>query len=215
MVTWETMHIRDVILPEDTEFFDLFDAMAGIILEAAEHLVRIAHDPPSGREACHRIRQLEHEGDSVTRQIHERLDQSLITPLEPEEIARLAPALDDVLDAIDWVSHQLCNYGIEQENPSIREFADLILSSAKTIQQGLSLMRSMKDTVAIQRASIELNRLWNRSSDLLSRSVLDLFGSRDPIMIIKFKDVYESMEGVMEKCNDLGHVLNDIAIAHR
>ena len=209
------MHIRDVILPEDTVFFDHFDRMAGIVLEAAELLVRIARDPPSGREACRQIRHLEHEGDSITRQIYERLDQSLITPLEPDEIARLAPALDDVLDAIDWVGHQLCNYGIEQANRTICEFADLVLASAKAIQKGLALLRSPKQSTAVQEASLEINRLWNRSSDLLSRSVLDLFGSRDPIMIIKFKDVYENMEGVMEKCNDLGHVLSDIAFAHR
>ena len=120
------MRIRDLILPEDKIFFTLFKEMAEKIDEASTTLNEITHELPGGTEKAHKIRQIEHLGDDITRKIFEQLNESLITPLEPEEIARLAPVLDDVLDKIDWVTHQLCNYGIPESNDVLKEFSYLI-----------------------------------------------------------------------------------------
>jgi hypothetical protein len=95
------MRIRDLILPEDTVFFTLFKEMAEKIAEASTTLNEITHELPNGTEKAHRVRQIEHQGDEITRKIYEHLNESLITPLESDEIARLAPAFDDVLDKID------------------------------------------------------------------------------------------------------------------
>ncbi len=85
------MRIRDLILPEDKIFFTLFTEMAEKIDEASTTLNEITHELPGGTEKAHKIRQIEHLGDDITRKIFEQLNESLITPLEPEEIARLAP----------------------------------------------------------------------------------------------------------------------------
>jgi hypothetical protein len=95
------MRVRDLILPEDKVFYSLFADMADIINKAAATLNEITHELPMGTEKAHKVHQLEHQGDEITRQIYEKLNESLITPLEPEEIARFAPALDDVIDRID------------------------------------------------------------------------------------------------------------------
>ncbi len=108
------MRIRDLILPEDKIFFTLFKEMAEKIAEASTTLNEITHELPDGTEKAHKVRQIEHQGDEITRQIFEQLNESLITPLEPEEISRLAPVMDDVLDNIDWVTQQICNYGIPE-----------------------------------------------------------------------------------------------------
>jgi uncharacterized protein Yka (UPF0111/DUF47 family) len=208
------MRVRDIILPEDKTFFDLFEQMAEKIQEGAELLANITADLSQGPQNCRQIRQIEHNADGVTRQIYERLNQSLITPLEPEEISRLAPVLDDIIDKTDWVAQQLCNYGITETNESLKEFSRLILICASQITRGITLLRTMQNSRELQEVSIEINQIWNLSTDLLSKAILELFSSGDPIMIIKLKDIYESMEKVLEKCNDFGHVLNDIAIAH-
>ncbi len=208
------MRVRDIILPEDKTFFDLFEQMAQKIQEGATLLSTITADLSQGSQNCRQIRQIEHSADGVTRQIYERLNQSLITPLEPEEISRLAPALDDIIDRMDWVAQQLCNYGISETNDSLKEFSRLILICTTEITGGIGNLRTMQETKALQERSIEINRIWNLSTDVLSKAILDLFSGGDPIMIIKLKDIYESMEKVLEKCNDFGHVLNDIAIAH-
>ncbi len=208
------MRIQDLLLPEDKVFFDLFLKMAATLREESSLLAAMTIDFSTAHQKCHAIRQLEHDADGIARQIYERLDESLITPLEPEEIARLTPALDDVIDAIDWVSHQICSYGISESNETLKEFSTLIVQSGERIEQGLDLLRTLKRPTDVQAQSIEINRLWNRSRDLLSSSILDLFTTQDPIRIIKFKDIYENLEQVLAKCNNVGHVLNDISMRH-
>lgn len=208
------MRIRDLILPEDRIFFTLFKEMAEKIGEAATILDQVTHELPEGTEKCHKVRQLEHLGDEITRHIYEQLNESLITPLEPEEIARLAPAFDDVLDRIDWVAHQLCSYGIPQTNDVLKEYSYLIVISATEITHAideLSLLKKGDVKVHV----IEISRLYNLSTELLSRAILDLFKTQDLLMIMKLKDIYEGMAKVMEKCNDVGHALNDIALNHK
>ncbi len=208
------MRIRDLILPEDTVFFTLFKGMAEKIAEASTTLNEITHELPHGTEKGHRVRQIEHQGDEITRKIYEQLNESLITPLESEEIARLAPAFDDVLDKIDWVTHQLCNYGIPESNDVLKEYSYLIVLAGTEISEAIESLSSLKNPDDVKTHAIEISRLYNLSTELLSRAILELFKTQDLLMIIKLKDIYEGFAKVMEKCNDVGHALIDIAMAH-
>lgn len=209
-----TMRIRDLILPEDKVFFTLFAQMAKKITEAATTLNEITHELPGGTEKGHRVRQIEHQGDEITRKIFEQLDESLITPLEPEEISRLGPVLDDVLDKIDWVTHQICNYGIPGSNDVLKEYSYLILLTSTEISKAIQSLSSLKNPEDVKIHALEISRLYNLSTELLSRAILELFKTQDLLMIIKLKDIYEGLAKVMEKCNDVGHALSDIAMAH-
>jgi len=209
------MRIRDLILPEDQIFFALFKDMAEKINEASGTLNEITHELPGGTEKAHKIRQLEHLGDETTRQIYERLNESLITPLEPDEIARLAPAFDDVLDKLDWVAHQLANYGLPQSNDVLREYSYLITMTAKEIALALDALATLNHPDDVRSHVTEINRLYNLSGELLSRAVIELFKTQDLLLIIKLKDIYEGFAKVMEKCNDVGHALSDISMSHK
>jgi len=208
------MRISDLILPEDKVFFALFREMAEKIAEAATTLNEITHELPGGTEKGHKVRQIEHHGDEITKKIYDQLNESLITPLEPDEIARLAPAFDDVLDKIDWVTHQLCNYGIPESNDVLKEYSYLILLASTEISHAVEKMAGLKNPEEVKTHVIEISRLYNLSTELLSRAVLELFKTQDLLMIIKLKDIYEGFAKVMEKCNDVGHALGDIAMAH-
>ena len=208
------MRIRDLILPQDRVFFTLFAQMTEKIGEAATILNEITHELPEGTEKAHKVRQLEHLGDEITRHIYEQLNESLITPLEPDEIAWLTPAFDDVLDKIDWVTHQLCNYGIPQTNDVLKEYSYLILLTSNEISSGMEALSSLNHPDEVKTHVIEISRLYNLSTELLSRAILELFKTQDLLMIIKLKDIYEGMAKVMEKCNDVGHALHDISLSH-
>ena len=208
------MRIRDLILPQDRVFFTLFAQMTEKIGEAATILNEITRELPEGTEKAHKVRQLEHLGDEITRHIYEQLNESLITPLEPDEIAWLTPAFDDVLDKIDWVTHQLCNYGIPQTNDVLKEYSYLILLTSNEISSGMEALSSLNHPDEVKTHVIEISRLYNLSTELLSRAVLELFKTQDLLMIIKLKDIYEGMAKVMEKCNDVGHALHDISLSH-
>ena len=209
-----TMRVRDLILPEDKVFFSLFADMSATIAEAATTLNEITHELPQGTEKAQKVHQLEHKGDEITRNIYEKLDESLITPLEPEEISRLAPVMDDVLDRIDRVTQQICTYGLTEQNDKLREFSYMILLAAGEIEKAFEKLPKMDAIQEIKNNASEVNRLYNRGIELQSQAVLELFKAKDLLLIIKLKDIYEGLGLVMEKCNDVGHALNDIIINH-
>ena len=208
------MRIRTLILPEDKVFFTLLKDMAEKIAEASTILNEITHELPAGTEKAHKVRQIEHLGDDTTRKIFEQLNESLITPLEPEEIARLAPDLDDVLDRIDWVTHQLCNYGIPESNDVLKEYSFLIQLAGTETLMAITTLATLKNPEEVKSHATEINRLYNLSTELLSRAIVELFKTNDLLMIIKLKDIYEGFAKVMEDCNDVGHTLHDIAASH-
>ncbi|MFA4824645.1 MAG: DUF47 family protein [Methanoregula sp.] len=188
--------------------------MAGKISEASVILNEITHELPNGIEKSHKVRQFEHQCDEITRHVYEQLNESLITPLEPEEIARLAPVLDDVMDRIDRVTQQVCNYELAESNETLKEFSYLIMMSATEIVNAVNALESLKKPDGVKSHSIEINRIYNLSIELQAKAVLDLFKNKDLLLIIKLKDIYEGLGRVMEKCNDVGHALNDIAMSH-
>lgn len=208
------MRIRDLILPEDKIFFTLFKEMTKNISEAAVTLNEITHELPDGTEKSHKVRQLEHKCDEITRHIYEQLNESLITPLEPEEISRLAPVMDDVMDRIDRVTQQICNYELTESNETLKEFSYVITMSAAEIIAAVTALESMEKPEEVKGHSSEINRLYNLSIELQAKAVIDLFKTKDLLLIIKLKDIYEGLGRVMEKCNDVGHALNDIAMSH-
>ncbi len=208
------MHIRDLILPEDKVFFTLFTRMAETISEAAATLNEITHELPHGTEKAQKVHQLEHKADEITRHIYEKLNESLITPLEPEEISRLAPVMDDVMDRIDRVTQQICTYGLTEQNEKLREFSFMILLATAEIEKAFRQLPEMQKVQEIRDHANEINRLYNRAIELQSAAVLEIFTSKDLLLIIKLKDIYEGLGLVMEKCNDVGHALNDIILNH-
>jgi uncharacterized protein Yka (UPF0111/DUF47 family) len=208
------MHVRDLILPEDKAFFTLFAQMAEIIGDAATTLNEITHELPQGTEKAQKVHQLEHKADEITRHIFEKLNESLITPLEPEEISRLAPVMDDVMDRIDRVTQQICTYGLTEQNEKLREFSFMILLATAEIIKAFNELPEMQKVQEIRDHANEINRLYNRGIELQSAAVLEIFKSKDLLLIIKLKDIYEGLGLVMEKCNDVGHALNDIILNH-
>lgn len=210
----EIMRIRDLILPEDKVFFVLFKDMAEKIKEASTLLNEITHELPESLEKSHKVHQIEHLGDEVTQHIYEHLNNSLITPLEPDEITWLAPAFDNVLDRLNWVTQQLATYEIPQSNDVLKEYSYLILLTGNEISDAMDALATLNHPKDVRRHVTEINRLYNLSGELLARAVLELFETENLLMIIKLKDIYESMSKVMEKCNDVGHALSDISMNH-
>ncbi len=206
--------IKEWVIPQDKIFFDLFDEMAATVVIAANLLVEFVENFENVREQCYRMKDIEHQGDEITHQIYEQLNRTFITPLEPEEISRLASALDDVLDYIDGTVQQMYGYGITETDAHMVELAKLIQLSAVEIEKAVNSIRSIKDPAMIEDRCIEVNRLENIADNVLGRAIMDLFQREDAITIIKLKDIYENLEMATDKCEDVANVLSDIAIRH-
>jgi predicted phosphate transport protein (TIGR00153 family) len=208
------MGIKELLIPKDTIFFDLFERQAGLLKEAASQLVALTEDFTNVKEKRHEIEKLEHKGDQVTHDIYGQLNRTFITPLDPEEISSLASTLDDVLDYIDGSAEKMFYYTIESTDSYMIELAKLIHMSTTEIESAVKSIRSFKDPRYIEERCIEVNRLENLADDVLAHAVTDLFKTTDAITIIKLKDIYEHLEIATDNCEDVANTLSDIAIRH-
>lgn len=208
------MGIKEWVVPQDKVFFDLFDRMAQTVVSAADLLVEFVENFENVKEQCHRMKQIEHQGDEITHEIYEQLNRTFITPLEPEEISRLASALDDILDYIDGTAQQMYSYGITETDDQMIELAKLIQLSVIEIEKAVNGIRTIKNPGLIEERCIEVNRLENVADNVLGHAIMDLFKTKDAITIIKLKDIYENLEMATDKCEDVANVLSDIAIRH-
>ena len=208
------MGIRELLIPGDTIFFDLFERQAETVMEAAHQLVILTEDFTNVKEKRLEIEKLEHKGDQITHDIYEQLNRTFITPLDPEEISRLASTLDEVLDYIDDSTEKMFYYNIASTDSHMIELAKLIHMSATEIEHAVKSIRSFKDPQYIEERCIEVNRLENLADDVLAHAVTDLFKTTDAITIIKLKDIYENLEIATDNCEDVANILSDIAIRH-
>ncbi len=208
------MGLRELLIPQDKVFFDLFEKQAAVVKEAAWQLVALTEDFTNVKEKRHAIELLEHKGDQITHDIYNQLNRTFITPLDPEEISRLASALDEVLDFIDGATEKMYYYGIDATDSHMIELAKLIHMSSVEIEGAVRGIRSIKDPRYVEERCIEVNRLENLADDVLAHAVTELFKTTDAIAIIKFKDIYEHLETATDYCEDVANVLSDIAIRH-
>jgi hypothetical protein len=208
------MGLRELLIPHDKIYFDLFEKQAGVMKEAAWQLVALTEDFTNVKEKRHEIEKLEHKGDQITHDIYKQLNSSFITPIDPEEISALASSLDEVLDYIDGATEKMYYYNIGATDAHMIELAKLIHMSTTEIESAVKGIRSIKDPRYIEERCIEVNRLENLADDVLAHAVTDLFKTNDAITIIKLKDIYEHLETATDYCEDVANVLSDIAIRH-
>jgi hypothetical protein len=208
------MGLRELLIPHDKIYFDLFEKQAGVMKEAAWQLVALTEDFTNVKEKRHEIEKLEHKGDQFTHDIYKQLNTSFITPIDPEEISSLASALDEVLDYIDGATEKMYYYNIGATDAHMIELAKIIHMSTTEIEGAVKGIRSLKDPRYIEERCIEVNRLENLADDVLAHAVTELFKTNDAITIIKLKDIYEHLETATDYCEDVANVLSDIAIRH-
>jgi uncharacterized protein Yka (UPF0111/DUF47 family) len=208
------MGLRQWFIPPDKEFFDLLEQLAATVTEAGHQLVCLTKDFTNVREKRHAIELLEHRGDDLTHTIYERLNRSQNPPLAPAEISLLASSLDEVLDYIDGSAKKMVYYGIESPDAYIVELAKVIHLSAVEIEGAVKGIRSIRDPNFIRDRCIEINRLENLADDVLAEAITTLFRTKDPMTVIKYKDIYDWLEIATDECEDVADVLSDIAFRH-
>jgi uncharacterized protein len=200
------------LLPREEEFFDLFIEVANRNKEAAKHLRELFQAPPDRRTPhVEAIKRLEHEADQVTHEVVNRLDRTFITPLDREDIHDLATRLDDVLDYLEAAAERLVVYRIKEPTSACRAFADVIVRTVAAMDKAIRCLRTMDP--GFHEHAVEVNRLENAADTLLRDSLVALFDEEgDPIEVIKWKEIYETMEIVTDRCEDVANVIEGIIL---
>jgi predicted phosphate transport protein (TIGR00153 family) len=200
------------IIPREEGFFDDFVAMAQEILGAARLLEEMVVPERPVLEKAAQIHETEHRCDSLTQQLFKRLHSTFVTPLDREDIHALALALDDVVDAIDDAALLLRLYHIDDVRQGTREIARIITAQAEQVVAAMESLGKRKDIPA---RTLKINQLEHEADGIHRDAVEALFEhERDPIMVIKWKEIFDTLEDATDRCEDIANVLDGIVVKH-
>jgi predicted phosphate transport protein (TIGR00153 family) len=197
-------------LPRETKFFDLFAELSTSLNEGARLLRSILEDPSDLEKRVEQMQAIEHDGDRATHAIIMKLNQSFITPFDREDIHRLASSLDDVLDFVNTAAVRLVMYKISQPPAAAAELAGIIVLQGEELARGVSLLE--KNGKVLQHCD-EINRLEDEADNVSRKAIAYLFEhEKDPIQLIKMKELYEVLEVATDKAEDAANVLEAIVL---
>ncbi|MCW2997806.1 MAG: putative phosphate transport regulator [Solirubrobacterales bacterium] len=202
--------LSQVFAPKDREFFDLFEEAASNTVRAAELLDRMLRSFPDGAELARDIRVCEHDGDRITHDIIKRLNNTFVTPIDREDILALASSLDDIVDFTEEVADYLGLYKIEAPMDQAQDLAHVLLEACRLIAEAMPRMRDFRD---ISHYTVEINRLENDGDRITREAIASLFdGGIDPMVVIRWKDIFERLEDAIDATEHVANVLEAIVI---
>ncbi|MFC5470849.1 DUF47 domain-containing protein [Cohnella suwonensis] len=192
-------------------FFKTLEEMADIILQTVDRFATAVNgDLPDATAFAKEMKEFEHKGDKCTHIILTELNKTFITPIEREDIMELIKKLDDVLDGIEACASRFEMYQITKSDPFIRKFGDCLRRSALEIKSAIYLL-TQKKLLAIQPHCVTLNELENEGDELMRQGIKHLFQNvKDPIELIKHKEIYERLEQTTDSCEDVANTLQSI-----
>lgn len=194
-------------------FFELFEQHAERTRQAAELLAMMFREGSPAEAQAQRVKDVEHQGDEITHTVIEKLHQTFITPIDREDIHELISHMDDVLDLVDATSERLWLYDVRQIEPEARELADVLLKAVVEMGSAVRGLRDLKDRSRLIAHCTEINRLENEGDRITREAVASLFdGGIDPMVVIRWKDIFERLEAAIDACERVAHILESVVI---
>lgn len=205
-----------VLLPKHDQFYDFFERDVENLLAAATLFSELMVDTMSPEERAlkiRRIEELEHRGDEITHQIFSEVGSNFITPIDREDVHALASALDDVLDYLKGAASRIILYRVTRIPPEATKLANLILGQVSELNKAIGLLRDLRNVDAIRESLVRIHSIENEADDLFELAIAQLFEtSKDPILLIKEKELYVSLETATDQCEDAANVVETIIV---
>jgi uncharacterized protein len=202
-------------LPRETSFFDFFEQHAALTIEGSKELLSLVTTGANIPTKCRRISDIEHETDTITHRCVEALHRTFITPIDRDSIHRLITRMDDVMDFVEAAAERIDLYELTVMTQDVRDLADVLHRATLQVEVAMRGLRSMKEPQSTLKLCIDINRLENEADAILRRSVARLFKEeKDPIMVIKWKEIYESLENATDRCEDVANIIEGVILEH-
>jgi predicted phosphate transport protein (TIGR00153 family) len=201
------------LLPRETSFFDYFEQHAELTVDGATEFLSMVSSGTNIDAKARRIKEIEHETDVITHRCVEALHKTVITPMDSTQIHRLITRMDDVMDCIEAAAERMALYKLREMTPEVQAMADVVKCATQMVFEACQLLRNVRDPETILRKCIDINRLENEADSILRCAVARLFDQeRDPVMIIKWKEVYESLESAADRCEDVANIIENVVL---
>jgi predicted phosphate transport protein (TIGR00153 family) len=198
------------LIPRDQEFFGLFAQLARRLVVAAEIVQELFREPDGLHKYVGDIKEVEHEADQLTHEVISRIDKTFVTPLDREDIHMLASRLDDVIDLLDGTARRAAMFRIQETREPAQMLAAVLVRAATRIEEAVVGMK--KSRVVIEKAR-DIKSLEEEGDAIYHLAVGALFdGDPDPLEVIKWKEVYDTLERALDQCEDVANVLESISL---
>jgi uncharacterized protein len=205
--------LTKLFAPKEREFFDLFEEAGANIVRAAGLLERIVQDWPDHGELARDVVVCEQEGDRITHDIIQRLNQTFVTPIDREDIYALASGLDDIVDWIEEVVDFFALYRIEAPMEKAQQQAKILNMSCQQVALAIPRLRGFED---IHHFTIEINRFENDGDRVVREALASLFEAGiDPMLVIRWKDIFERLEDAIDATERVANILEGITIKNK
>ncbi len=202
-------------IPREEKFFDLFQASAQNVVEAAHRLKEMVDNWKNVEGSVAEITELEHQGDTITHSIMARVHRTFVTPFDREDIVQLAHSLDDIIDFIHAAADSMLLYKVDRPGPRARELADIIVQAAEEVERVVPQLRKHIVLSQVLKRCVEINRLENVADRVYRSAMAELFSdSSDIANVIKWREIYAHMESATDRCEDVANVLEGVALKH-
>lgn len=204
------------LMPKEERFHELFSQDTRNLVAAAELFSQIARSSNlQEREALgEKLKGIESEGDRITRAIFDALNSTFITPFDREDIRALTTDLDDILDYLEGMAHSLVLFDLADSPEDLRGFAQILETMAREIDRITGLIWDLANARQIQEGIVKMSDLENEADRLYNHVIAGLFRvkGRDPIEIMKWKEIYEGLENACDQCKNYTHVIGNIVV---
>ncbi|GAM09720.1 hypothetical protein OR1_02000 [Geobacter sp. OR-1] len=199
------------LIPKEEKFFAMFKEMTVTIIEGANLLKDLMDNFEDPVMSQKNIKELEHRCDQLTHDIIKKLNKSFITPFDREDIYALSAALDDIMDLIDASAQRFIMYNVEKPTTEAKQLAFIILKSCQTIDKAVALLGGKLEPIA--EYCVEVNALENEADRVCREAISKLFDEeKDAIQLIKWKEIYETLERATDKCEDAANILESVVV---
>jgi predicted phosphate transport protein (TIGR00153 family) len=207
--------VRFPFIPREERFFDLFQASAQNVVEAAHRLKDMVDNWKNVEGSVAEITELEHQGDTITHSIMARVHRTFVTPFDREDIVQLAHSLDDIIDFIHAAADSMLLYRVGRPGPRAKELAEIIVQAAEEVEKVMPQLRKRIVLSQVLKRCVEINRLENVADRVYRSAMAELFSdSSDIANVIKWREIYAHMESATDRCEDVANVLEGVAIKH-
>lgn len=202
-------------LSDDQQFFSLFNRSAELIAKSAQEFQASLDDPIHAVNHTRTIKEIEHLGDEVTRNTLGLLHKTFITPFDRNDIHELISRMDDVIDVLEEASQRLHLYEIKKANDEIRGLVDIIVNSTECLKRVVPRLKDLRKTDDIIKDCDAIHRYENEADEILRSGVAKLFHSENDVRnLIKFKEIYELLETVTDRCEDVANIIEGIILEY-
>ena len=200
-------------MPKEFNFFDLFESQVGFAVDAASYFKQVVESGKIDESVLQKIRDIEHQGDDAAHTIIAQLNKTFITPFDREDIYTLAKELDDVVDMINTILGRMVIYKLSGINKNLVKFVAMIDDSVNALALAIKGLRNTNNYQSVLDACVEINRLENEGDSMRDIVLAELFEKeKDPIAVIKLKEIYQDAETLLDICEDVAHVVESILV---